>query len=94
MCMLWVVCDFLIFLLAVPYYDYQHLNPVVLSFSAYQCVLLLHLNLALIQLLLHGVLVAAARPLALLLALHLALLPLPLLQEGRVVVFSCRYVGP
>ena len=94
MCMLCVVCDFLIFLLAVPYHDYQHLSPVVFSVPAYQCVLLLHLDLALVQLLLHGVLLAAACPLALLLVLHLALLPLALLQEGWVVVFSCRYVGP
>ena len=62
--------------------------------EAYQGVLLLDLHLALVELLLHRVLVAAPAPLAFLLPLHLALFTLTLPQERRVIVLSCRLVRP
>ena len=63
--------------------------------GAHQGVLLLDLDLALVELLLHRVLVAAARPLPVLLALHLALLTLALTEEGRrVIVLSGSLVRP
>ena len=62
--------------------------------EAYQGVLLLHLHLALVELLLHRVLVAAPAPLPFLLPLHLTLFTLTLPQERRVIVLSCGLVRP
>ena len=70
------------------------LTLVSIVIEVYQGVLLLHLHLALVELLLHRVLVAAATPLPVLLSLHLALLPFSLGQERRIVVLSGWLVRP